>query len=158
MADKSLAYFMRDTSKTIKEVTIPGVESIKDDKGNIIDLKVKILTQKQIEDIYDKYRTRSIVKDKKGNPLVNRGQVVVDVQTDSNTALRRILVEAITYPNMKDKELMAFYDCHNYADMPTLVFPDPKEYQQVQNAVLGVLGILDVEDESSEDEIEDAKN
>ena len=158
MADKSLAYFMRDTSKTIKEVTIPGVESIKDDKGNIIDLKVKILTQKQIEDIYDKYRTRSIVKDKKGNPLVNRGQVVVDVQTDSNTALRRILVEAITYPNMKDKELMAFYDCHNYADMPTLVFPDPKEYQQVQNSVLGVLGILDVEDESSEDEIEDAKN
>ena len=158
MADKSLAYFMRDTSKTIKEVTIPGVESIKDDKGNIIDLKVKILTQKQIEDIYDKYRTRSIVKDKKGNPLVNRGQVVVDVQTDSNTALRRILVEAITYPNMKDKELMAYYDCHNYADMPTLVFPDPKEYQQVQNAVLGVLGILDVEDESSEDEIEDAKN
>lgn len=158
MADKSLAYFMRDTSKTIKEVTIPGVESIKDDKGNIIDLKVKILTQKQIEDIYDKYRTRSIVKDKKGNPLVNRGQVVVDVQTDSNTALRRILVEAITYPNMKDKELMAFYDCHNYADMPTLVFPDPKEYQQVQNAVLGVLGILDVDEESSEDEIEDAKN
>ena len=158
MADKSLAYFMRDTSKTIKEVTIPGVESIKDDKGNIIDLKVKILTQKQIEDIYDKYRTRSIVKDKKGNPLVNRGQVVVDVQTDSNTALRRILVEAITYPNMKDKELMAFNDCHNYADMPTLVFPDPKEYQQVQNAVLGVLGILDVDEESSEDEIEDAKN
>ncbi len=158
MADKSLAYFMRDTSKTIKEVTIPGVESIKDEKGNVVNLKVKILSQKQIEDIYDKYRTRTIVKDRKGNPLVNRGQVVVDIDTDSNSALRRILVEAITYPNMKDKDMMAFYDCHNYADMPTLVFPDPKEYKQIQDEVLGVLGILDSDESTAEDEIDDAKN
>ena len=33
---------------------------------------------------------------------------IFDVKTDSNRALRRIIVEALAYPNLKDKELMDF--------------------------------------------------
>lgn len=156
MAEKSLSYFMRETAKRQEVVEVPGVASIKDEKGNVIPFKIKILTKKEIEDIYDKYRTRTLLYDKKGKPVINRGQAVFDTNTDSSKALRRIIVEALVYPDLHNKELMDFFECYEFADMPVKVFPNPKEYAQVEQMVLSALGIL--EDEEEADEVQEAKN
>lgn len=156
MAAKSLSYFMRDTAKKQEIIEVPGVDSIKDEDGKVVPFKIKILTKKEIEDIYDKYRTRALLYDKKGKPVIDRGQAVFDVNTDSSKALRRIIVEALVYPDLHNKELMDFFECYEFADMPVKVFPNPKEYAQVEQMVLSALGIL--EDESGEDEVQDAKN
>jgi hypothetical protein len=122
-----------------------------------VPFKVKVLTKKEIDDIYDKYRTRTLVYDKKGRPVINRGQAVFDVNTDSNKALRRVIVEALVYPDLHDKELMDYYECYDFTEMPLKVFPNPKEYEEVANMVLSVLGILD-DDEDGETEVKEAKN
>lgn len=71
--------------------------------------------------------------------------------------MRRIIVEALAYPDLHDKELMEFFNCYDYTDMPLKVFPNPKEYDQVVNIVLSVLGLLD-EEENSDTEVKEAKN
>ena len=157
MAEKSLSYFMRETAKKQEIIEVPGIESIKDEKGNIVPFKIRILTKKQIDDIYDKCRTRTLVYDKKGKPVINRGQAVFDVKTDNNKALQRIIVEALAYPDLKDKELMDYFDCYEFAEMPLKVFPNQKEYDQVTNIVFSALGILE-DDGDGEDEVQEAKN
>lgn len=156
MAQKSLSYFMREAAKKPEVVEIPGVESIRDENGDVVPFKVRILNKKEIEDIYEKYRTRTLLYDSRKNPVVIRGQAVFDVQTDTNKALRRIIAEALVYPDLHDKELMEYYECYEFAEMPVKVFPNSKEYDQVANAVLATLGIL--EDEDDKDEVQEAKN
>ena len=75
----------------------------------------------------------------------------------SNKALRRFIVEALVYPDLHNKELMDYFDCYEFAEMPLKVFPNPKEYDQVANIVLSTIGILD-EDEDDESEVQEAKN
>lgn len=158
MAERTLAYFMRETAKKQEIVEVPGIESIKDENGQVVPFKIKMLTKKEIDDIYDKYRTRTMLCDKKGKPVFNRGQAVFDINTDSNRALRRIMVEALVYPDLHNKELMEFFDCYDFSEMPLKVFPNPKEYDKVANIVLSALGILEEENEDSESEVQEAKN
>ena len=106
MAERTLAYFMRETAKNQDIVEVPGIDSIRDEKGNVVPFKIKMLTKKDIDEIYDKYRKRTLVRDDKGKPVFNRGQAVFDTTTDSNKALRRIIVEALVYPDLHNKELM----------------------------------------------------
>lgn len=155
MAAKSLSYFMRETAKKPEIVEIPGVESIVDEDGKVVPFKVRILNKKEIEDIYEQYRKRTLMYDSRKNPLISRGQPVFDVQTDTNKALRRIIVEALVYPDLHNEELMKYYDCYEFADMPVKVFPNPREYEQVANSVLSALGILE---EDSKDDVQEAKN
>lgn len=156
MAEKSLSYFMRESAKQQEIVEIPGVASIKDEKGNIVPFKVKILNNKEINEIYDKYRTKTIAVDKKGNPIVKNGQVVFKVDADANTALRRVLVEALVYPDLHNQALIDFYDCIDLSDMLLKVLPNPKEYEQIQDSIMIILGLKD--DPAEEDEVKEAKN
>ncbi|MDE7184071.1 MAG: hypothetical protein K2O40_06245 [Lachnospiraceae bacterium] len=158
MAERTLAYFMREAAKKQEIVEVPGIESIKDENGQVVPFKIKMLTKKEIDDIYDKYRTRTMLCDKKGKPVFNRGQAVFDINTDSNRALRRIMVEALVYPDLHNKELMDFFDCYDFSEMPLKVFPNPKEYDKVANIVLSALGILEEENDDSESEVQEAKN
>lgn len=158
MAEKTLSYFMRETAKRQEIIEIPGIDSIRDEKGNVVPFKVKVLTKKEIDDIYDRYRTRTLLYDKKGKPVIDRGQAVFDVSTDSNRALRRVIVEALVYPDLHSKELMDYFECYDYTEMPLKVFPNPKEYEEVANKVLSVLGIIDEGDSDSESEVREAKN
>ena len=154
--DKSLSYFMRDLSKKEEIVEIPGVESYKDEEGKVIPFKVKVLSQREINEIYDKYKTKKIAYDK-GRPIVQGGKVVFYEDNDSNRALRRLIVEALVYPNLKNKELMDYYTCPSFDDMPYYVFPNTKEYLEVQDKVLIALGISEPEGEEKVDEVDEAK-
>ncbi|MCD7810364.1 MAG: hypothetical protein LUG91_00710 [Ruminococcus sp.] len=154
MANKNLKYFMRDTQDEI--VTVPGPETFKDEEGNVLDLEIRVMSQTEIQKINRNYRKRSIATDKKGNPLAYGGEVLWKTEKDSDKATRHLIVEALQFPDLKDKELMAFYNCVDVTEMPLLVFSRADEYAHVTRAVLTALGMIDAEPDS--EVVEEAKN
>jgi len=155
MANKSLKYFMRDT--TPKTVIVPGPETFKDEEGKVIDFEIKVLTQSEIMKINDAYRVHRAARDKKGNPLVLNNEVVWETERDNARASRHMIVEALLYPNLKDPELMKHYNCVDVTDMPLHVFPRADEYQHVTKIVMQALG-LGADELEDEEDIKDAKN
>lgn len=154
MSKKDLKYFMRSTEPEI--VTVPGPDSFKDDEGNVIQFEIKALSQEEVNKINNAYRHRSIATDKKGNPLISMGEVVWKTERDAERASRHIMVEALQYPNLKDKGLMEYYQCFDVTDMPFKVFSKASEFQYVSRMIMKVLGLSNELDES--EEIDAAKN
>lgn len=151
---KDLKYFMRDQKDEI--VTAPAPDSFKDEEGNVIDLEIRVLSQAEIRRINESYRKRSIATDKRGQPYIYNGEVAYKTERDNDKATRHIIVEALVYPNLKDKDLMDFYNCVDVTEMPLLVFRNADEYAHVSRAVLTALGIISEPDDDSA--VEDAKN
>lgn len=155
MSKKDLKYFMRNTEPEI--VTAPGPDSFKDENGNVIQFEIKVLSQAEIQKINDAYRTRKVATDKKGNPLIANGEVVWKTEKDNQRATRHIMVEALQYPNLKDKELMEYYKCVDMTEMPLHVFPRADEFEHVLRIVMSALGLGDF-DGDDEETLEEAKN
>lgn len=154
MAKKDLKFFMRSVEPEV--VTAPGPDSFKDDEGNVINFEIKVLTQAEIQKINDMYRKRSMATDKKGNPLIAMGEVVWKTEKDSARAARHLIVEALQYPDLKDKDLMAHYGCVDVTEMPLLVFPKADEYSHVSRIVMSALGLGGFA--TDEETLEAAKN
>lgn len=155
MADKkNLKYFMRSTETEI--ITAPGPESIVDEDGNVVQFEIKVLSQEQINTINDNYRRHTMATDRKGNPLISGGEIVWKTERDNARATRHLIVEALQYPNLKDPELMKYYECVDVTEMPLKVFPRPDEYNYVLKIVLSALGL--VSGEAEQDDLESAKN
>lgn len=157
MADKNLKYFMREDSKQEKIFQVPAPPRFVDEKGEVVQMEVKKLHNDTIAKINDTYKSRTPMKDKKGNYIVQNGEVVFKTEKDRVKATRHIIVEALVYPNLKDPEIMKYYDCVDITDMPLKVFPDNDEFGHVSRKVLEILGLMDAA-ESNEREVEDAKN
>ena len=151
---KSLKYFMREPETEI--VTAPGPETFKDEEGNTIQFEIRVLTQREIQEINEGYRDHRMATDKRGNPLVDGGEVVWKTEVDRARASRHILAEALVYPNLKDPELMEFYHCHDISEMPLHVFRRPDEYAHVTDMVMKALGLTD--DSEDKEDLEAAKN
>lgn len=156
MAKKDLKYFMRSTEEEI--VTAPGPSSFKDEEGNVINFEIKVLSQAEINKINDMYRRRSMATDKKGNPLIANGEVVWKTERDGAKASRHMIVEALQYPNLKDKELMDWYKVVDVTEMPLKVFSRPDEYQHVSRIVMRALGLAEEVEDDNKDDLEAAKN
>lgn len=154
MAKKDLKYFMRKDEPEI--VTVPGPDCFKDEDGNVVQFEIKVLSQAEIQRINDAYRRRSIATDKKGNPLIANGEVVWKTERDSARASRHMIVEALQYPDLKDKELMDFYGCVDVTEMPLKVFPKTDDFQYVMRIVMQALGLVSRVDDG--EELEAAKN
>ena len=103
------------------------------------------------------YVTRVPAKDKKNNFIIQNGEIVYRVEKDKTKAFHHILAEALVYPDLKDKELMEFFGCHDITEMPQRVVPTNDEYTAVTKKVMEVLGLVDP-DESDQKEVDDAKN
>ena len=151
---KSLRYFMREPETEI--VTAPGPETFKDEEGRVIQFQIRVLTQKEIQEINDGYRKRGVATDKKGNPLVDGGELVWKTETNPARASRHIIAEALVYPNLKDPELMDFYHCNDISEMPLHVFRRPDEYAHVTDMVMKALGLSDASEDK--EDLEAAKN
>ena len=157
MANKNLKYFMREEAKVEQVFTVPGPESIKDENGNVINLEIKKLHNETITKINNLYKSRTPLKDAKKGFIVQNGDVVYKTEKDNARATRHIIVEALVYPDLKDKELMKFFECQDITDMPLKVFPDNDEDGYVSKKVMEILGLID-EEETDKKEVEDAKN
>jgi hypothetical protein len=136
---RDLKFFMRERKEEI--VTAPGPDSMPDDDGKPIMLEIKVLSGAEIRNIDEKYRKRSIALDKKGNPYISGGELVFKSEKDSARAVRHILAEALVYPNLKDPELMDFYECKDITEMPEHVFSNSAEYSHVTKVVFAALGL-----------------
>ena len=157
MTNKNLKYFMREESKQEQIFYVPAPARFVDETGQVVQMEIKKLHNDAIARINDMYRSRTPMKDKKGNYIVQNGEAVFVTEKDSVKATRHIIVEALVYPNLKDPELMKFFDCVDITDMPLKVFPDNDEYGYVSRKVLEILGLMDAA-ENNEREVEDAKN
>ena len=151
---RDMKYFMGATEDEI--VTAPGPKSFKDENGKVIDFEIKVLSHKEITEINNKYRKRSIATDKKGNPLVQGNEVVYKTERDSDRASRHMMVEALVYPNLKDKDLMDHYKCVDITEMPLLVFRNSDDYLYVLKMINRILGLTSGLDD--EGDMEAAKN
>ena len=79
--------------------------------------------------------------------------MVKEIIFDNEKAAENILVEALVYPNLKDKELMKFYEVEDILDMPYRVFTQA-EYTELQKRLAVVLHLATPE----EDNVEEVKN
>lgn len=157
MSNKNLKYFMREDAKIDVVVSVEGLESIVDESGKPIPLEIRELSSEEITKINDRYKNRTPAKDTKGGYIVQNSEIVFKTERDNAKAARHIMVEALVYPNLKDTELMKFYNCVDITDMPFKVFPKSSEYGYVSKKVMEVLGLIDSE-ENEQKEVDEAKN
>jgi len=160
---KNLKYFMREEAKTEQIVTVPGPESIKNENGEVVQLKVKVLSAETIRKINDNYHTRSIAVDKKGAPYINNGNVVFRDERDNVKATRHIICEALVEPDLKDPELMKFFNCVDMTEMPEKVFYRADEFAHVTRIIMALLGLggqlsEQEQKQADEEELNEAKN
>ena len=157
--NRDLRVFMRESAKTEEVITVPGPETILGEDGNPVMLEIKVLSQEAIRKINDNYTKKSIAVDKRGTPYIANGEVAFKVERDNITASQHIIAEALVYPNLKDPELMAFFNCNNIAEMPSKVFPTMDEFGHVNRAVMAALGLTsEPAQETKENALEEAKN
>ena len=153
---KNLRYFMRENKTEV--VTAPGPESFKDENGEVIQFEIKKLTIEEIDKITEGYKRRSKAYDKRGKAIISDGEVAWETTNDGKRATRHLIVEALQYPDLKNKELMDFYGCVDKTDMPLKVFPNADEYLHVVNIVMDALGMGNGSSAKDSKEIEEAKN
>ena len=155
MTNKSLKFFMREQIEEI--VTAPAPKGFTDGEGNPLELEIKVLSNARIQEIFASYRKRSVAVDDKGRPfLTPTGEVCFQTERDSARAVRHTIAEALVYPDLKDPELMKFYNCVDITDMPLKVFTSTDEYAHVNKMVMNALGLGDQQTDSTL--IEAAKN
>jgi len=155
MAKKDLKYFMREQKEEI--VTVPGPSTFVDENGTVIDLEIRVLSSARIQEINDLYQKKSVAIDKKGKPFISpQNEIAFKVTRDNVKASRHMMVEALAYPDLKDPELMKFYNCVDVTEMPVKVFSKADEFAYLSKIILQTLGLSD-EPEDDKD-VEDAKN
>lgn len=156
----NLKFFMKEELKKDEVVEIPGVETFKDDDGNIIPFKIKILDKNRIAEIRKAYTTRKMLVDAKKKPLLVNGEVQYSRDYDGERATDHIIVESFVDPKLDDPKLMEFYGATDRLDMPGKLFRNLADYQHVSTAVISALGFNPEEAEEAEDDkiIGDVKN
>ena len=149
MADKSLSYFMREELKEEKIISMEGPDTIKDEKGNPVVFQIKKLSQDRIDEIYDMYRREEVAMDPKTKkPYEQNGHVLTKVENNYTKAFRHLIVESLVYPNLKDPQLLEFYNCVDAADLIPKMFTrqEREKIADMINIVIGVKEDTEYED------------
>lgn len=154
----SMKFFMREELKKDEILEVPGLDTFCNEKGKPIPLQIKVLGVDEINKIRKNYTKTKIVLDDKGKRVFDKsGKPMMATECDNVAATNRMIVESLLVPNLKDPEMMEFYDCKDVVEMPMKVFKKPKDYAYVSEQVSNANGSGD--DEMSDDElIEEAKN
>lgn len=156
MAGSSLKAFMRNKAKEEEVVKVYAPESFVDENGKRIELQVKRLSVKHINEIYERYNHSVSAKDDDGNVLIRNNRVVKDFVSDMEGYTNRLIVDGLVYPDLHDSELMSFYGCADVMDMPHAVFASKSEYEYVRDIVISLACTLTGEE--NEYIINEAKN
>jgi len=157
MSKRDLRAFMREVKDEI--IFAPGPDTILGEDGQPIMLEIKALSAKAVQEINDKYITRVMAVDKRGKPYMNGNEVAFKTTSDTQRATGHILAEALVYPDLKDPELMAFYNCYDFTQMANNVFPRTDEFAHVNRAVLAALGIgREADNDDTNKSLDDVKN
>lgn len=154
----NMKYFMREELKNDEVVEVPGIDTFKDENGENIPFKIKVLGIEDVNKIRKNYTSRRIAVDDKGKRVLDKSRNPIFTEdVDNEAATARIIVEALECPNLKDPELMKFYGVNDVMEMPYKLFKNAKDYTYVSTTVVEVLGLG--EQEVSDDElVNEAKN
>lgn len=152
MANGNLKMFMRPDMKCGDVVDIV----IKDKNGNDMPLKMKRLSQKRISEIRAAYTTTNPVYDKRNQPIIRNGKIMMATERDESAMIRCLITEALVQPPLDDPELMEYYDVLDVNDMPDAVFTQD-ELVQIITYFNQIVNHMELDSVSSED-VEDAKN
>lgn len=152
----SIRAFMRNKAKEEEIVKVLAPKSFLDEKGERAVLEIKRLSTNHVNKVYSAYHHPIVAKDENGNIIVRNGKVVKDVFVDEEANINRLIVDALVFPDLHNKELMDFYGCSDVMDMPHAVFASTKEYRYVSDIVLKLAGTLSGEE--CKDIINKAKN
>ena len=153
---KDLKYFMKEHKEEI--VSVPGPATFTDENGETIMLEIRTMSNKEIRKINEYYRKRTIALNEDGAPYINGNEVVFMTEDDHTKASGHIIAEALVYPNLKDRQLMDFYNCIDISEIARTVFSRADDYLHVQRAVFAALGLTKDTKPNESEALEEAKN
>lgn len=157
--ETNLKAFMKPELKERKTMEFPGIDKYVDADGKPIPFIIKKLTQKELGEIRDLYRTTTVYRDKQNGdrPVITAdGQVAVIRDYDSDRAGRHIMVDAFVQPKLDAPELMKYYGVYDRVDMPWVVFPDKEDFRYADECLSIALGFK--EQKTEKGTIEQIKN
>lgn len=150
----SISAFMRPELKEETIIEIPGIKTFIDEKGNPIPFKIRAITTADLTRIRKACHERRIVKDAKGKPIFQNGQIQFDDQYDGNAMNDQMIVQALVYPDPHNRELLDFYGVEDSVDLIHKLFRKLDDYTYITEQIQKASGITSDGDEV----IEDAKN
>ena len=156
MEKRDLKVFMREAQGNVH---VAGPATFAGADGKPIMLEIKVLGHGEIQHINDMYTMRTMATDTRGNPYIQNGQVAFKVENDTKRATGHILAEALVYPNLKDDELMKYYNCLDITEMASKVFSRTDEFAHVNRVVMAALGLSrEADNADTKQALDDAKN
>lgn len=157
--ETNLKAFMKPELKEGKTMEFPGIDKYVDEDGEPIPFIIKKLSQKELREIRNLYKTTIVFRDKEngGGPVITAdGQVAVLKNYDSNKAGLQMMVDAFVQPKLDDPELMKYYGVLDRLDMPGVIFYDKDDFQYANDCLLIAIGAK--KQETEKQMIENIKN
>lgn len=142
--------FMKPELKDRGTMEFPGIAKYVDEEGKPIPFIIKRLSAKEIREIRNNYKSKTVYRDKNNGdrPIVAaNGQVAVLNEYDSESAGLEMMVEAFVQPKLDDPELMKFYGVYDRLDMPNIIFPDRDDFKYADQCLMEACGLASKKDD-----------
>lgn len=156
--DINLKSFMKEELKERGTMEFPGINKFTGKDGNPIPFIIKRISQKDLKEIRNLYKTSVVFRDNQNNnrPLVQNGQVAMIKEYDAERAGLHMMVDAFVQPKLDAPELMEYYGVLDRLDMPEVIFADKADFKYANDCLMEALGLK--EKESEPKTIENIKN
>lgn len=149
----SIRYFMRDELKEARVVEVPGIKTFCDEEGNPVPFQIRELSSSEIFKLREGCKKRTMVKDKKGKPMLVGGEVKYTDEYDTALVTAKLIETALVFPDMHDPELLKFYNVLDSVELVNKIFRRVEDYNYIANAVTEVCGLTNEDDSETIDEI-----
>ncbi|MDO4301640.1 MAG: hypothetical protein Q4D26_09660 [Clostridia bacterium] len=126
-------------------LTFKGVDTFKDENGVPIPLKFKQISRAAVEEIRKNYTTKTLAIGKDGKYIISNGNIIKDVEVDYAGFSDALIVETMTYPDLKDKELLEFYGVYAGTELLHKLFKG-KDYDYVDRCSAQAAGLIDLDE------------
>lgn len=152
MGTNNLRFFMREELKQDVITEIPGVKTFCDENGQPMPMKVRSIGSDELLSLRDACKTRRMVKDAKGRPLLVNGQVQYSEEYDSSMVSDALIAAALVFPDLHDKQLLEFYGEQEATKLVRKLFRRVEDYNYISEKVSELSG-LQAETQEIVDEI-----
>jgi hypothetical protein len=139
----NLKAFMQPPVDTTKEIIVS--ERFKDEKGNVIPFKIRVISQEVNESLH-----------KQASRPVHKNGVVVGSELDSTRYGNLLLIACTSYPNFKDAELCEYYKTKDATEVPARMLTIAEYNKLVQE--IRSLNSFETNEDQIETLEEEAKN
>lgn len=150
----SIKSFMRSEIRETPIIEIDGIKTFSDENGNPIPMKIRPITTNDLAKIREACHTRKLMRDGKGKVVFQNGSPVYDDRYNSNAMNDQMIAQALVFPDLHDKELLAFYKCNEAVELVHILFAKLDDYTYISEQISQASGINTDGDEI----IEEAKN